>query len=115
MAQKSILLMWDYSAYPIWTDCGVNPGSVPISTELRAEIEQWATEMESLMAPAVSKPKWEPPPELADLSIRLVGLAQRAHRELGDDWVVTYHDELTGQRRQVEASRPSVTRRHHHR
>ncbi|UDY36082.1 hypothetical protein [Dermatobacter hominis] len=118
MEEKAILVMWDYSAYPLWStgpmQANLFPGRLPLSDALRGDLNEWAADMERLMAPgARQKPKWEPDPqELDDLNRRGQALAQRVKDELGTEWSVSYHDESTGERVDMRGSTTSTWSTH---
>ena len=114
MEEKSVLVMWDYMAYPLWAtgsmQANLRPDGLALSDALRGDLESWAADMEALMAPgARQKPKWEPDPrELGDLNRRGLALAQRVKDELGREWSVRYHDEPTGERVRLHESQTAT-------
>ena len=87
MEEKAILVMWDYSAYPLWSadsmQANLSPGRLALSDALRSGLNEWAADMEGLMAPgARQKPKWEPDPqELAELNRRLTAAVRSMQPE----------------------------------
>ena len=112
--EKSVLVMWDYKAEPLWSgDSGqanLALDQLPLSDALRDDLGSWAADMEVLMAPgARQRPKWEPDAqELDGLNLRGIALAQRVKEELGTEWSVSYHVEPTGERIQLRATQTAT-------
>ncbi len=97
-------MMWDYDAFPLWCAApgrrgGVSRSSVPVSAELRIDLQKWSDELTALRwgPRGPDDPEWCGPPaaELVRLNDEGRALANRVRRELGDGWAVIYHDEVT--------------------
>jgi hypothetical protein len=106
--RQRLKLMWDYGAFPVWAEGGpfgwqgmVRSEQLPVSTRLREELQQWSDEWTAAMwgeAGPDSK-KWKAPSKETlsawDSKGRL--LLGRLRDELGQEFVVGYMDEKTGE------------------
>jgi len=96
-------LMWDYDAFPVWNDASndppVNVKEIPISDELRRQLQAWSDEGTDL-AWGEREPTsrlTKAPSEMARRAWEVKGrdLLHQLRDELGRDYLVGYFDPET--------------------
>lgn len=93
-APRVILLMADYSAFPLWrSGAMIGPEGLTLSPALVEALRRWADTYDSLASWAYEWPSLLMRDEFVAEGYRLW---RRLQRELGPDWSVEYFHDVTG-------------------
>ncbi|MFP5321329.1 MAG: hypothetical protein ACLGIC_05705 [Acidimicrobiia bacterium] len=87
---RRLRLMWDWFAFPVWDiDAGENITSLPISHQLRDDLQRWSDEWSDLhWPPDVDDPPLATSAQEASHRQQASELADRLSQELGDGYEV---------------------------
>lgn len=102
MVDRTVKVMWDHDAFPLWMDVGrigqTSSSRVPIPEPLKHELQAWSDEMTALMwgPNGPDAPGWDGPDrdDLERLNAAGWHLALLVRKALDQSWKVIYFDEL---------------------
>jgi hypothetical protein len=94
---QAIRMFPEYKCYPLWRQGAdsmsknIDPGTLPISETLRAEIMSWSDEFDAIFGDAPSSSAtFETREEDVAFAERGRIIATRLQQELGSDWRVSF-------------------------